>query len=450
MPTARIVTRSPERARSLRKTLLDSGYHVEVLSPEEALHGTADLEYDLDEMPEYAGQPAQPEEAQPEEAQPEREFIFAPQWRALKARFGRPEDPAAHRAEPKTIEPSVSYARLEAKVDERPEQKLDEKFVDGPAKGPGLVERLQAMRAPLAEKLSQARQGMEQRHHQLTQQRAERRAAAEEARRVREAELFAKREADRVAAECARAEAALRLQEQKAREAQRLVELQAQMEIRRKEEEAARAAAQERARIEADQLARLEAERIRAEVAAREATPPAESPAAVPVERRHGFGETLGIAVQNFRDWRDTHPSAFFTDTRAYALRQYAPAAVGIALAFFLGWAIAVGGARKTTAANSPENLQPSAPAAVPAAVVAPVASKKPSAAASHKATTAKQKRTVNRFRRQAEEPEVVWKNEDHGGDDVIVIRHYPAKGNLAHSGKKSGGVKTISDLAQD
>src|SRR5262245_719322 len=144
MPTARIVTRSPERARSLRKTLRDSGYHVEVLSPEEALHGTADLEYDLDEMPEYAGQP---------ETQPEREFIFAPQWRALKARFGRPQTPAAHHVEPKPIEPSVSYARLEAKVDERPEHKLDEKFVDAPAKGPSLVERLHAMRAPLAEKL---------------------------------------------------------------------------------------------------------------------------------------------------------------------------------------------------------------------------------------------------------------------------------------------------------
>jgi hypothetical protein len=420
MPTARIVTRSPERARSLRKTLLDSGYHVEVLSPEEALHGTADLEYDLDEMPEYTGQP----QAQPEEVQPEREFIFAPQWRALKAHFGRPERPAGHHAEPKPIEPSVSYARLETKVDERPDQTLNEKFVDAPAKGPSLVERLHAMRAPWAEKLSQARQGMEQKRYQLAQQMAERRAAAEDARRVREAELAAKREADRVAAERARAEAVLRLQEQKARDAQRLAEVQAQMEIRRKEEEAARAAAQERARIEADKLARLEAERLRAEVVAREATPPVDSPAAVPVERRRGY-----------------------SDTRAYALRQYAPAAAGVALAFFLGWAIAVGGARKTTAANPSEDVQPSTPAAAPAAVIAPVASKKPSAAAPHKATMAKQKRTVNRFRHPAEEPEVVWKNEDNGGDDVIVIHHYPGKSNLARSGKKNGGVKTISDL---
>jgi hypothetical protein len=439
MPKARIVTRFPERARSLRKTLLDSGYHVEVLSPEDALRGTADLEYDLDEMPEYAGQP---------DTQAEREFIFAPQWRALKARFGKTDAPAieAPVSKPprvvKKIEPSVSYARLE--------EGLDEKFVDQPANGPSLLERLRSMRGPLAEKLNSARQDFEQKRRQLAQHRAERRAKAEAARRVREAELAAKREADRVAAERARAEEALRLQEQKARDAQRVAEVQAQMEIRRQEQELSRA--------EAEQRARLEAERQRAAAIAREAEPTLEVAAPIAdtaVERRLSLREIFGTAFQDLRDWRGTLSSTHFANTRSYALRQYAPAAAGIALAFFLGWAIAVGGARKT-AANPRDNVQPAAPAAASTTTVAPAASKKPSAArqktiaANQKSSVTKPKAKVNRFRRPAEEQEVVWKNEDHGGDDVTVIHHYPGKSNLAHSGKKTSGVKTISDLEQD
>ncbi len=85
MPIARIVTRFPERAAALRKTLLDSGYRVEMLRPEDAVRGEADIQYDIDDMPEYAGQ---------SEAPAEREFIFAPQWRALMARLGKSERPA--------------------------------------------------------------------------------------------------------------------------------------------------------------------------------------------------------------------------------------------------------------------------------------------------------------------------------------------------------------------
>jgi len=433
MPIARIVTRFPERAASLRKTLHDSGYHVEVVRPDEPQHRPADIEYNIDDVPEYADAIEPPIE---------REFIFAPQWRALMARF-RTEKKAPEQPAPNAVDPSVSYARLE--------ENNQESTASAP-KGPSLVERIHAMRAPLAEKLNRTRQEFDKKRRHL----AERRAAQEEARRLREAEIAKKREADRVAADRARAESAVRLekeqQERQALEAQRLAQVQAQMEIRRQQEEQARAAAYQHAQAEAErrrrdseQRARLEAERLRAAAIARDATPETPSPVA---ERRRSLGQTLSHAFQSFRDWRENYASTHFADTRAYAFRQYVPAAAGVLLAFFLGWAIAMGGARKT-AASTP-TADSAAPAAVPAAVVAaPVKPSKPSAVP-QKATASKSKAPVRRFRRPSQDDEVVWKDADSGEDDeVTVIHHYPGKSSLARSGKKNG-VKTISDLEQD
>jgi len=429
MPIARIVTRFPERAASLRKTLHDSGYHVEVVRPDEPQHRPADIEYNIDDVPEYADAIEPPVE---------REFIFAPQWRALMARF-RTEKKAPEQPAPNAVDPSVSYARLE--------ENNQESTASAP-KGPSLVERIHAMHAPLGEKLEQARYNFDQKRQRLAQHLAERRAAQEEARRLREA--------DRLAADRARAEAAVRLEKEHedrlTREAQRAAQLQAQMELRRQEEEKARAAAYQRAqaeaerqRREAEQRARLDAERLRAAAIAREAAPQTPAPN---VERRRGLGQTLSDAFQSFRDWRETYASTHFSDTRAYAFRQYVPAAAGILLAFFLGWAIAVGGARKT-AASTP-TADTAAPAAVPAAVVAaPVKPAKPSAVP-QKTTASKSKAPVRRFRRPSQDDEVVWKNAGNSEDDeVTVIHHYPGKSSLARSGKKNG-VKTISDLEQD
>lgn len=431
MPIARIVTRFPERAASLRKTLLDSGYHVEVVRPEDARNKAADIQYDIDEMPEYAS---------PLDAPAEREFIFAPQWRALKARFGKIAGADVERNAPKMVAPSVSYSRLEPV--------LDEKVADQPDKRPTLLDRMQAMRAPLTEKWDRARQEIGQKRLQLAQEMTERRAAAEESRRIREAELGRKREADRIAAERVRAEQALRMQEQQARDAERLAQVQAQME-RRRQQEQERAEAE---RLEAEKRARLEAERQRAAAIAREtASAPEAAPIPIvsaPGERRRTLREIVGAAFQDLRDWRGTLSSTHFTNTHAYALRQYAPAAAGIALAFFLGWAIAIGGARRT-AAHPSTGTHPSAPAVVPAAVIAAPAVKKPSAVP-QKATATKPKTPGRRFRGPSEDDEVVWKNDDHGSDDdVTIIHHYPGKSSIAHSGKKNG-VKTISDLEQD
>jgi hypothetical protein len=173
-------------------------------------------------------------------------------------------------------------------------------------------------------------------------------------------------------------------------------------------------------------------------------------PPASPLERRRNLGEILGSAFRDLRDWRQTQASTHFVDTRSYAFRQYAPVAIGIALAFFLGWAIAVGGARTTSASNPAVKAEQATSAAVPAAaVLSPVKTSKPSAVP-QKATATKPKAPVRRFRHPSQDDEVVWKDGDHGGDDgVTVIHHYPGKSNLARSGKKNG-VKTISDLEQN
>jgi hypothetical protein len=226
------------------------------------------------------------------------------------------------------------------------------------------------------------------------------------------------------------------------------------MAQRRKEEEQARVSAQQRAqaeaerdRLAAEQHARLEAERARAAAIAREAAPASVVPPAS-FDRRRSLADILSSAFRDLRDWRDTSVSTRFADTRSYAFRQYAPVAAGVALAFFLGWAIAVGGARKTAASNPPVKAEQTTSAAVPAAVVVPpVKTSKPSAVP-QKATATKPKAQVRRFRRPSKDDEVVWKNGD-GADDVTVIHHYPGKGSLARSGKKNG-VKTISDLEQN
>src|SRR3954466_9015340 len=101
MPTAHIITRFPERAASLRKTLADSGYRVEVLQPGQSGSRTADLEYDLDAMPEYQSGPMMSapldrsplaaeipvSEPRPRAVRESRQFRFACKLNSLKAKF---------------------------------------------------------------------------------------------------------------------------------------------------------------------------------------------------------------------------------------------------------------------------------------------------------------------------------------------------------------------------
>src|SRR5204863_5033578 len=64
MPTARIITTTPERASSIAQTLQTSGYTVEVVSPQAVLASPADLEIDLDR---FTGEHADPQLHLPQE-----------------------------------------------------------------------------------------------------------------------------------------------------------------------------------------------------------------------------------------------------------------------------------------------------------------------------------------------------------------------------------------------
>src|SRR4051812_28792879 len=100
MPTAHIITRFPERAAPLRKTLADSGYRVEVLQPGQSGSRPPDLEYDLDAMPEYHSDRMMPapldrspiaekipvSEPRPRAVGKPRQFRFASKLNSLKAK----------------------------------------------------------------------------------------------------------------------------------------------------------------------------------------------------------------------------------------------------------------------------------------------------------------------------------------------------------------------------
>src|SRR5258708_309942 len=57
MPTARIITMTPDRASSIAQTLQTSGYTVEVVSPRVVLPTTVDLEIDLDRFTDFDADP---------------------------------------------------------------------------------------------------------------------------------------------------------------------------------------------------------------------------------------------------------------------------------------------------------------------------------------------------------------------------------------------------------
>lgn len=448
MPTARIITRFPERAASLRKTLLKAGYHVEVVTPDCA-SGPADLEYDLDQMPEYASKATETGDG----AQVGREFILAPHWRAFKSKFARPN---------KSVEaPAVWEAAAPQNTTQRTPS-LEQQVVQAKSTGPTFKQQLAEKLAAVQQTLQQQRAEFEQKRAakriQISEQRrireeqaAANRAQMAEQQRIREAETAAKREAERIAAERARAEAALRLQEQKDREAKHLAEIQAQMELRRQAEEQARREALERAqheseesaRREAEQRARLEAERIH--ILQADSTPTETQPAAAREKWsnhhiRRRFSELQEKAKATIQDWRTVEPSDSFPDTKRYAWRQAMPIATGIALAFALGWATAIGSSKMR--ANTP---QPATETRVtPAPIVSSPAVPKTSTKSTHKPSPARAASSKHKTTHPVHRKNQQGKDLLDGDQDVIVRHHYTGKATVAKNNK---GVKTITDI---
>lgn len=411
MPTAHIFTRFPERAAPLRKTLADSGYRVEILRPGQSGSRTADVEYDLDSMPEYAS--AGPvSSAEPAAPLPVSTPVVSP--------------PAPQRKDP------------------------------GPSRFTLLKDRLAGSSRALQEKIAQERAARAERDRQrlaaqIEQHRlreielAEKRRIAETIaieRRKREAEeAAARQEAQRAAAERAREQAAARQ-----------AELQRQNELRRLEQEKLQAEAGRRAQLAADHRARLEAER-RADpqpIVPRESFRPAIDFARVRQDAAKKWNLFRERATKTFSDWRELSPRERFTNTRDYAWRQVIPAAAGLAAAFIFGWALAAGNvqhaANKSTSATSSSTPVVAAPIAPVAAVaVAPVhaapSSTKPSAV-KRKATVAKGKYPVSRSRRHKSDEELANENDE----EVIVVHHRLKRGSQLAATKKDG-VKTISDM---
>lgn len=91
MPIARLITRMPEFAQRLAQSLEDAGYSIEFAAPEDALSSPADLEVNLDD-PSAASSylvTADGKEISFAYDPVEREFILAPTWRRMLARFAR-------------------------------------------------------------------------------------------------------------------------------------------------------------------------------------------------------------------------------------------------------------------------------------------------------------------------------------------------------------------------
>lgn len=436
MPTARIITRFPERAASLRKTLSDSGYRVEVVPPDCHPKGPADVEYDLDDSLEFVAEEA---------PQPEREFVFASQWRALTSLFAAREDKDAAPVAVKPAPPNTAKSPAPASSSD-----LDQHFVDRPASGPSFAERIAALRAPLAQRFDALKTDLQQQKQEMARKFEATRTAAAEKRRIAAADAATRRAAELAAAERHRAESQLRQQEQQQRDAARNAELQAQLEIRRQQQaeelERARFAAQERARQQAEQRTRLEAERLLAAAV----IPAASVAAPVMRENRRSWQRLHDMrdrSLAKWNEWRQLRPSAAFANTRQYAWRQAMPVAAGIAIAFVIGWAAATSGSYRGSTPKATDTV--AAPTAAPVAAIVPAPIHAPKALkpspVAHKATVAMGKNPVRRSRRSPDEETHSLADAAEGGDDVTVIHHYPGKPNFARN--KKGGVKTISDM---
>ena len=401
MPTARIITRFPDRAASLRKTLLDSGYKVEVVPPERS-SGFADIEYDLDSSDENLSSVAQ---QQPIIAQP---VVQQP-------------------AQPRKAREPILAKRIEQ-----------------------LRTQLDSAKSGIASQMEVWRSNAERRIRDYRMQAAEaahlRAIKRAEEQQVKEGQLAAHREQQRIAEERAREEAAIALRERQHREAERQAQIAAEMERRRQEQ--ARAAEQARLATAARQQEAQLAAPALDEQADERAQEEASNVAVIPQRRRplsQRWQEFSDRASDKIHDWFVVHANDDFSSTRDYAWRQAIPAAVGLAIAFVCGWALAMGSTRASERNSVPPPVASASPLPAVTPPLVPVAAKnvssttkaaKPSAA-TRKAATAKPRV----YRRQTEDAV------DEEEDDVVVIRHASKNKELIASTDKKNGVKTISDL---
>jgi hypothetical protein len=147
------------------------------------------------------------------------------------------------------------------------------------------------------------------------------------------------------------------------------------------------------------------------------------------------------LAYNRMREWRELHANNDFPDTRDYAWRQALPVAAGVAIAFALGWGLAINSSRQ----SAPLHAAPAPTSANVTAVAAPQPTPVPVSV-----------RTQKRPMRSKPSPRVLksksavsrrqTRTSHSHQDDVVIVRHKPKRELIARSNPKNG-VKTISDM---
>lgn len=411
MPTARIITRFPDRAASLRKTLTISGYRVQIVSPEQKVSGWADIEYDLDAMPEYAEGAVATPAPQPDQV-------------SLQAEADARAAAAEKERERRLLEAEIKQrqAQAEARRREAAAQQWEKAARELRERQEREAERQAAIMAELQEKrrveLEAQRQARMEAQRQAALRNEAKQKAIEEERVAARAATIQRRQRMRSDLNRLRTVVATSIHEA-ARHARLTLDSSLQ-----------HGAAWWRSH---EPAMRERATRLRS-TARKLSTEAASSLAA------HG-ASTRAYLIQSARDWRKLSPADRFTSTRDYAFRQAFPVAAAFAAVFMLGWALAAGNTERAqthepallpaSSAVAPLSPTPVATRPVPVALRASVAAL-PSAA-----------KTTHRGSRRHARPSV----EDPFADDeeVVIIHH--GGNNERPTLRNQEGQKIISDL---
>jgi hypothetical protein len=154
---------------------------------------------------------------------------------------------------------------------------------------------------------------------------------------------------------------------------------------------------------------------------------------------RSRLDEFTSRVYERVREWRELSPNSEFVNTREYAWRQAVPAAAGLAIAFVLGWAMALAssGNEKTLRASPAPVATIPPTAAQTAAAGTPVAQPVRAKRAKPSPLVRKSNAKVSRRHSRKIEPQEA---------DVVIVRHPPHRQLIARANQKNG-VKTISDM---
>lgn len=419
MPTARIITRFPDRAASLRKTLTDSGYKVQIVAPDQKVSGLADIEYDLDAMNEFAPQASAVVSSVPPSPSPER---IAKELAAQREAEAKERERIAYEAQVKQrqLKGEAERKAVAAQEWEKAARELREKRQREAERQAQIMAQMQEQRRVEAERQQQARIESQREAQRLAAIRAEEKHKADEAARI----------ASRAAVE------------------RRRQQINATIARAKESSSAAWTRASETTFRFADQ-GKTWWQQNAPEYRHRIATS-ARTAVAWITRQRQSAGEKWSAArphiAQSLRDWSKIAPAQSFSNTRDYAFRQAAPVAAAVAAVFVLGWALAVGNSERAQSREA-VMVAPSSLAVTPAVTATPVAATLPiETPAARPAIVQKPspaKSTVRRSRRLA--PQTHESSAQDDEPEVVIVHHRRSAQRPTVRDKE--GLKVISDL---